>query len=76
MKTIQMTIDDDLLGKLDRMVKAINISRSAFIRKSIQHYLANVNIQELEKKHREGYSKNPVQKNEFSVWESEQVWVD
>ena len=29
----------------------------------------------LEKKHREGYKKYPVKKNEFDVWENEQAWV-
>ena len=31
---------------------------------------------EREAKHRNGYKKKPVTKNEFAVWESEQVWVD
>ncbi|MCU0286310.1 MAG: hypothetical protein MUF15_07905 [Acidobacteria bacterium] len=31
---------------------------------------------ELEKKHKAGYLKHPVKKDEFSDWEAEQIWVD
>jgi hypothetical protein len=30
----------------------------------------------LERRHREGYGRRPVQPGEFSDWEDEQVWVD
>jgi hypothetical protein len=37
-------------------------------------YLSRVKIKELEKQHREGYTKHPVQAGEFDLWENEQVW--
>ncbi len=74
MTTIQMTIDEHLLRELDRIIKERNTTRSAFIRESIAHYLKMVKKRELEKKHREGYLKKPVNKDEFDDWEEEQVW--
>ena len=74
MKTIQMTVDEDLLHEVDHVIKKLNTTRSAFIRESLHHSLKQLKIKELEKKHREGYLKNPVQNNEFLIWEDEQVW--
>ncbi len=31
---------------------------------------------EMEDKHKKGYERKPVSKSEFSIWESEQEWVD
>ena len=74
MKTIQMTLDEDLLNQVDRAIRALKTNRSAFIRKSLQYYLERLKIKELEKRHRDGYLKHPVQTGEFDIWEDEQVW--
>lgn len=74
MKTIQMTLDEDLLNRVDKAIHELNTTRSAFIRESLQHYLERIRIKKLEKKHREGYLKNPVKMDEFDIWENEQVW--
>ena len=34
------------------------------------------NQKDLERKHREGYLLNPVEPEEFSDWEDEQVWPE
>ena len=33
-------------------------------------------LNELERKHCEGYKRKPVKKGEFEDWEAEQVWVE
>lgn len=76
MATIQMTLDKDLLSEVDRTVKRLQTTRSALIRDSIRHYLKSLNVRQLEAKHRAGYSKTPIQRGEFDVWESEQRWGD
>jgi metal-responsive CopG/Arc/MetJ family transcriptional regulator len=76
MKTVQMTLDDDLVKAVDQVSKRLNTSRSAFTRKALREALAKYNMEELERKHREGYKRNPIVGGEFSVWESEQVWND
>lgn len=72
MKTIQMSIDDELLKQLDRTIKKLNVTRSAFIRESIAFYLKQRKIVEMEEKHKIGYEKKPVNIEEFAVAEGDQ----
>lgn len=74
MRTIQMTLDDDLVAAVDGVVKKLKTTRSAFARKALQEAVRRVNIIQLEKKHKKGYERHPAGKTEFSVWESEQEW--
>jgi metal-responsive CopG/Arc/MetJ family transcriptional regulator len=76
MKTIQMTLDDELVATVDQVVKKLKTTRSAFARKALRNAIKQVNIEELERKHKKGYGQHPVDKAEFSVWESEQEWGD
>lgn len=76
MRTIQMTLDEDLVKAVDRVSKQLNTSRSAFTRKALREALARYNHEQLERKHRQGYARHPATVNEFSVWEAEQVWGD
>jgi metal-responsive CopG/Arc/MetJ family transcriptional regulator len=76
MRTIQMTLDDDLVKTVDRVSKQLRISRSAFTRKALREALARYNIEQLERKHRQGYKRHPVAADEVSVWETEQAWGD
>jgi metal-responsive CopG/Arc/MetJ family transcriptional regulator len=76
MRTIQMTLDDELVKAVDRVSKELCTSRSAFTRKALREALARYKLEQLEHKHRRGYERHPVAANEFSVWETEQAWED
>ena len=76
MRTIQMTLDDELVDSVDRVIKKLGTSRSAFTRNALRETIDRIRLSELEEKHRRGYEKNPVSDSEFSVWESEQDWGD
>ena len=76
MRTIQMTLDDELVATVDKVVKKLKTTRSAFARKALKNAIKQVNAAMLEKKHKKGYVQHPVDKIEFSVWESEQEWGD
>ena len=76
MRTIQMTLDEDLVRAVDRVSKQLNTSRSAFTRKALREALARYSHEQLERKHRQGYARHPVAAEEFSVWETEQAWAD
>lgn len=76
MKTIQMTIDDDLLSQVDAAVDELGTSRSAFIREALSAALRMVKLRQMERKHAAGYARFPVQPGEFDVWADEQVWGD
>ena len=76
MRTIQMTLDDDLVKAVDRISKKLHTSRSAFTRNALREALARYNLEQLERKHRQGYERLPAASDEFSVWETEQAWGD
>lgn len=76
MKTIQMTLDEDLVDAVDKVVKKLKITRSAFARKALREAIKQVNVKILENKHKKGYELHPVSKTEFGIWESEHEWGD
>ena len=76
MRTIQMTLDDELVKEVDRVAKLLHTSRSAFTRKALRIALSRYNLEQLERQHQKGYERHPVNTDEFSVWESEQAWGD
>ena len=71
-----MTLDDDLVEKVDTIANELNTTRSAFTRAALREAIKHFNTRRLELKHRQGYAAHPVNKNEFSVWEKEQKWGD
>lgn len=76
MKTVQMTLEEDLVEAVDKVSKKLHTSRSAFTRQALREALDRYYTGQLERKHRKGYEKFPVTSKEFSVWEEEQVWGD
>ncbi len=74
MKTVQMTLDEDLLASVDKVVKKLGATRSSFTREALRAAIRKNQIMELERKHREGYRRKPVKRGEFSDWEAEQAW--
>lgn len=76
MRTVQMTLDEDLVKKVDLAAKKLHTSRSAFTRSALRDALSKAGIAQFEAKHRKGYELHPPAAEEFSVWESEQAWGD
>lgn len=74
MKTVQMTLDEELVDAVDRVARQIHTTRSAFTRDALRQALSRYAEQQLESKHREGYERFPVAVGEFSDWQDEQVW--
>jgi metal-responsive CopG/Arc/MetJ family transcriptional regulator len=76
MRTIQMTLDDDVVESVDKLVQELGTTRSAFAREALRAAVKRHHIQRLEAQHRRGYELHPVKRGEFSVWEEEQAWGD
>ena len=74
MKTIQMTIDEQLLNLVDKMSRLRRTSRSAFIRGALEAEIRRQQIQDDEIRHAEGYARKPITPGEFDDWLSEQDW--
>lgn len=76
MRTVQMTLDDDLVKAVDRVSKQLRTSRSAFTRKALREALNRYSLEQQQRRHRRGYEQHPVGADEFSAWETEQAWGD
>jgi metal-responsive CopG/Arc/MetJ family transcriptional regulator len=74
MKTIQMTIDEELLDQVDATSAELGMNRSAFIREALRQAMEYLRVAQMEQQHAAGYAQHPVQPGEFDVWESEQYW--
>ena len=75
-KTVQMTLDEDLVEAVDEAAKRLRTSRSAFTRDALRGALGRLREAQLEQKHRRGYERRPVKPGEFDGWDSERVWPD
>ncbi len=76
MRTVQMTLDEQLVEAVDRIARKLKTTRSAFTREALREAIVRHNLQQLEQKQRQGYAKFPVVRDEFLVWEDEQDWGD
>ena len=74
LKTIQMTIDDQLLKAVDKLTRRRKSTRSAFIRHAVEAEIRREQVRELEIRHADGYLRKPVARGEFDVWTDEQEW--
>lgn len=76
MKTVQMTLEPDLVARVDRAARRLGVSRSAFARQALNIALERLHVQKLERRHREGYRRKPVRRGEFDLWTLEQAWPE
>jgi metal-responsive CopG/Arc/MetJ family transcriptional regulator len=76
MRIVQMTLDEELIKLVDKVVKELKTTRSSFTRKALREAIERLYIKQQEDKHRKGYERHPVSRYEFSVWENEQDWGD
>ena len=76
LKTVQITLDEDLAEAVDRAVETLGTTRSGFTREALRDALAKLQRLAREERHRAGYEKHPVETGEFDGWDDEQVWAD
>jgi metal-responsive CopG/Arc/MetJ family transcriptional regulator len=76
MRTVQMTLDERLVDRVDRAARKLGKTRSAFTRDALREALLRLATLEKEREHRRGYEAKPVQPGEFDGWVREQVWPD
>ena len=76
MKTIQMTIEENLLQRVDQMVQDLSTTRSAFIRDALEQALRQYQVRRLEERDAAGYKAIPATPAETDEWLTEQNWGD
>jgi predicted transcriptional regulator len=75
-KTVQMTLEADLVARVDRAARRLKTTRSGFARQALREALTRLAAVELEARHRRGYAAKPVARGEVDVWAPEQVWPE
>ena len=74
MKTIQITVDEELLARLDADDETRRDGRSAVFRRAANEYLRRRRRASITKAYRTGYGKKTGLGPEFQDWENEGVW--
>lgn len=55
LKSIQITIEKELLDEVDAAIAELGFTRSAFIRDALRHAMADLRVGQLEQQHASGY---------------------
>lgn len=76
LKTIQITLPQELLVKIDQTVTELDTNRSAFARQAFEDALFRLRIEQMERQDAEGYARQPQDLDEIALWESIQDWGD
>lgn len=76
MATIQVVLDQRLLKATDKAARRAGKNRSALVREALRQYLRDVQIQELERRDREGYQRYPDTEDDLQGWEQVTSWPD
>lgn len=71
-----MTLDEELIARVDRAARRLKTTRSAFARQALRDALRRLATAEREERHRRGYAARPVKRGEFDEWAGEQVWPE
>ncbi len=74
MRTVQLTLNEELVEAVDKLAAELGTTRSAFTRDALRAALVRARERALEQKHREGYRRKPVKRGEFSLGLGEQAW--
>ena len=76
MKTIQITMDEELLARLDKAEEVQQIGRSAVLRRATAEYLARQRQVEIARQYQKAYGANTALGDEFKGWEDEAAWMN
>jgi len=74
LKTIQVTLSQELLDQIDQLVSDLDTNRSAFARQAFEDALLRLRIAEMEQQDAEGYALLPQDPDELALWENAQSW--
>ena len=75
MKTVQMTMDEMLLERVDSLVEQAGTTRSDFIREALRHEIKRRENERLEQEHRASFERDP-QSHDETWMPSKRAWGD
>jgi Arc/MetJ family transcription regulator len=62
MRTVQITLDDKLIASIDKAVKSLKTTLSAFTCTALRNELNSLDVRRLEDRHKKGYAVHPAKK--------------
>jgi metal-responsive CopG/Arc/MetJ family transcriptional regulator len=74
METVQIVLDKKLLHATDQAARRTKRNRSALVRDALREHLQRLEVRAKEDRDREGYSRQPQERGESHIWESEAAW--
>lgn len=74
MKTVSITVDEQLLEQIDTIARDRRQKRSEILCEAARQWLKHQRIKTLVKQDRKGYRKQPVQPDEFGPLLQAQKW--
>ena len=75
-RTVRLTLDRALVDALDGAARRLGTTRSVLTSKALADALERLRVEDLEERHRRGYERHPVRRDEFDGLELEQGWPD
>ena len=76
MKNVQISFDENLLATVDRLVASSKTSRSAVVRKALQRWIRQKEIQEFEDQWIRSIKENPDDAKDAEAWIQAQHWSE
>ena len=76
MKTVQITMDDELVERVDERAKRLGSTRSGFARQALRAALARYEETEEEERQKAGYRRIPPTPQEFTIADEDHAWGD
>lgn len=76
LKTIQITLPQQLLVKIDKAAAELKTSRSGFARRAFEDTLFDLRLAQMEQQDAEAYAHQPQDPSEIADWKDLQDWGD
>ena len=74
MKNVQVSFDETLLNKIDRIAASSQLSRSAIVREALQDWLRKKKIAAFEREWITKLKEKPEDTKQLEPWESVEHW--
>lgn len=73
-QTIRVVMEAELLRRIDRVARGLQLSRSALIREALRQHLGQLQLRGHDEVDRRGYQHNPEDADALKAWDGVASW--